>query len=67
MKQVSLNIVSSMHSWNSMGEAHTHTHKCQIREKAGEEKETAGGSRNERAGKASTGSMSMTGSRLKFR
>ena len=51
-----------------MGEAHTRTHtQCQVREKAGEEKETVDGSKNETTGRALTGSKLMTGSRLQFR
>lgn len=47
MKQVSLNIVSSMQSWNRW-EKHTYTHS-QMPDKgeAGEEKEIVDGSKNE--------------------
>lgn len=50
-----------------MGEAPKKKKKCQVREKAGEEKEIVDGSKNERTGKGLTGSKLMTGSRLKFR
>lgn len=45
-------------------EKHTHTQKMPGK---GEEKEIVDGSKNERTGKALTGSKLMTGSRLKFR